>query len=900
MLFVPCRAALVTGLVLVGLALTLLTGCGSDSSKRRGQASAVPQALVTVQAGQPGRRVPFGFLGLSFEYRSVEDYAGTDPSALNPVFVALVRNLVPGQAPVLRIGGDTADRTWWPTPGLARPPGVRFAITDRWLAVTRALADALRARVIFGLNLEADSPPLAAAEAAALINAIGPGATRALELGNEPDLYGTFPWYRTPSGQHVTGRRPGYDMAGLIGDFTRFSAALPAAVLAGPSLGGLGWTRDLGRFLAAEPRVGLVTLHRYPLQRCYTPRSSPRYPTLGHLLSSAASIGLADSFAPYAAVARAHGLSLRIDELNSVSCGADPAVSDTFASALWALNTLFEMVRVGIHGVNVHTFPGAGYELFQVSDSHGRWEARVAPEYYGLTLFARAAPAGSRLLEVSQGRHATLHVWATRSENGTIQVLAVNTGAVARPLSVKIAGARPGEATVQSLTAPSVSSSGGVRLAGQTFASPTFTGLFAGAPQTFTLSPVDGRYALRLSAGSAALLVFAPAASPPPDKMSALPDLLIYGDTIRHAELRHELPLAVPDPLLYAEIGGGRHVVASSLEHARIAEVDGGLDVHGLEEYGFDELVLSSTPRDEAQLTVMVRACHALGLNGAAVPAEFPIELADGLRAAGIELIVDRELFADRRRVKSEAELAGIRRAQTAAEAGMRAAAALLRRAEPNQGRLIADGEPLTSERVREAIKEAVVRAGASPGDELIVAHGAQGASGHEFGSGPIRPGEPVIVDLWPRDPESACFADMTRTFVVGEAPDELRRYHELTRESLARSLAVVRAGAEGREIHRVSCEPYEQAGLPTVLSKVPGQMLDEGFYHSLGHGVGLQVHEAPTLGRAPDRLVAGDVVTLEPGCYRPGFGGCRLEDLVIVTENGAELLTDFPYDLEP
>jgi Xaa-Pro aminopeptidase len=210
------------------------------------------------------------------------------------------------------------------------------------------------------------------------------------------------------------------------------------------------------------------------------------------------------------------------------------------------------------------------------------------------------------------------------------------------------------------------------------------------------------------------------------------------------------------------------------------------------------------------------------------------------------------------------------------------------------------DGEPLTSERVRDAVKEAVTRAGASPGDELIVAHGAQAASGHEFGSGAIQPGESVIIDLWPRDPESACFADMTRTFVVGEAPDELRRYYELTREALKNSIAAVRAGADGREIHRISCRPYEQAGLPTVLTKQPGQILDEGYYHSLGHGVGLEVHEAPTLGRAEDLLVAGDVITLEPGCYRPGFGGCRLEDLVVVTEDGAEVLTDFPYDLEP
>ncbi|MBV8953225.1 MAG: aminopeptidase P family protein [Solirubrobacterales bacterium] len=381
--------------------------------------------------------------------------------------------------------------------------------------------------------------------------------------------------------------------------------------------------------------------------------------------------------------------------------------------------------------------------------------------------------------------------------------------------------------------------------------------------------------------------------------MRSMPDVLICGDTVRHAELRHELPLVVPDPFLYAKAAGQRHVIVASLERARVA-APGGLHVHAYEEFGYDELVLGGAERSAAVLEVMVRACRSLELESATVPAEFPLELADRLRDAGVELTVDRTLFEARRRVKSEAELAGIRRAQAAAEAGMGAAAELLRHAEPDGDGLRADGEPLTCERVRDAIRDAVARAGGTAGDDLIVSHGAQTASGHEMGFGPIQAGEPVVVDLWPRDPASACFADMTRTFVVGKVPDELRRYHELTREALARSLAAVRSGAAGREIHRISCEPYEQAGLPTQLSKKPGQVLEEGYFHSLGHGVGLEVHEAPALGRAPDLLVAGDVITLEPGCYRPGFGGCRLEDLVLVTEEGAEVLTDYPYDLDP
>jgi hypothetical protein len=451
--------------------------------------------------------VPFGFLGLSLEYRAVEAYAGSDPRALDPVFERLVRNLVPGQAPVLRIGGDSADRTWWPTPGLVRPQGIKYTITRRWLAVTRALADALRARLVFGLNLEAGSPSLAASEAHALLAGVGPRRLRAFELGNEPDLYASFPWYRTPGGRHVTGRPSGYDVSSLIADWTRFAAFLPRRGLAGPSLGAPRWTMRLGSFLTAEPRVGMVTLHRYPLQLCYTSRHSPRYPTIGHLLEPGSSIGLADSFASYATIANERGLPLRIDELNSVSCGADPAVSDTFASALWALDTLFEMVRVGIHGVNVHTFPGAGYELFRIGRANGRWQAAVAPEYYGLLLSARAAPAGSRMLQVSGAASGAVRTWATRARDGTIRVVMVNSGARARRMSAGVTGARLGGAVLQWLSAPDARARTGVSLGGQSFGPRTLTGTLPGSPRTIALTPERGRYAVTLPATTAAMLV---------------------------------------------------------------------------------------------------------------------------------------------------------------------------------------------------------------------------------------------------------------------------------------------------------------------------------------------------------------------------------------------------------
>lgn len=507
MVFVRRRAVLLVAAVLVALALTRAGG------SRPGRANPYPgerATAITVQARQSERVVPFGFLGLSLEYSSIEPYAGTDPRALDPVFVQLVRNLVPGQTPVLRIGGDSTDRWWWPTAGLSRPPGVKHDITPRWLEVTGALARALRARLMLGLNLEADSPQLAAVEARALIHGLGARAIRALELGNEPDLYATFPWYRTASGRHVTGRPPSYDMSALIADYSAFAAALPRKPLAGPSLGAPKWTRQLGRFLAAEPRVGLVTLHRYPLQLCYTARRSSRYPTVSHLLEPASSIGLADSFAPYVPIARARGLSVRIDELNSVSCGADPTVSKTFASSLWALDTLFEMLRVGVHGVNIHTFPGAGYELFELRHAGGNWQATVEPEYYGLLMFAQAAPPGANLERVDGAASGAVRTWATRALDGTVRIALVNTGPQARTLSLGVAGEQVGEGTLERLTAPSVRAHAGVTFGGRSFGARTTTGLLGGAPRSSIVTPVRGRYAVALPAYSAALLVLSP------------------------------------------------------------------------------------------------------------------------------------------------------------------------------------------------------------------------------------------------------------------------------------------------------------------------------------------------------------------------------------------------------
>ena len=178
-------------------------------------------------------------------------------------------------------------------------------------------------------------------------------------------------------------------------------------------------------------------------------------------------------------MAHSHHVPLRVDEMNGVSCGGQAGVSNVFASSLWSLDTLFAMARAGVAGINVHTVPGHINEVIGVSQVHGQWQAVVHPEYYGLMMFAQAAPAGSQLLRITGNGSSGLTAWATRAPDGHVRVVLINRGSRARTAVVRIPSAS-GPATVERLQAPSLDSTTGVTLGGQTFGAATSTGLLAG------------------------------------------------------------------------------------------------------------------------------------------------------------------------------------------------------------------------------------------------------------------------------------------------------------------------------------------------------------------------------------------------------------------------------------
>ena len=463
--------------------------------------------LLDVAPTPVSRPIPAGFIGLSVEYPSSLAYSGNRPGAPNSTFIKLVQELNPSGSPIIRFGGDTTDWTWWPTRGVKRPPGIRYALTRRWLAVTRATARALDARLILGINLEADRATVARGEAQAFLNGIGRSLIMGFELGNEPEVYGRLGWYTTQAGIRVPGRPARYDLGSYLIDYAAISSALPRNVpLVGPASGSSGWMTALSRYLAGNPRVRIVTFHRYPLHRCFTAPGASTYPTISNLLAPRSSRVPGFSLQAAVRVAHAHGLVLRADELNSVSCGGARGVSDTFASALWALDTLFNMAAAGVDGVNIHTFNKALYEPFSFTRARGVWLAHVEPMYYGLLMFARAAPPGSRLLATSRAPSQAFRVWAVQAPDGTARVTLINDSPTrSLVLAVRPAGAS-GAATVWRLTAPALASRTDVTIAGQTFGATSTTGELTGSYKSSALQPIQHRYVVELPPGSAALL----------------------------------------------------------------------------------------------------------------------------------------------------------------------------------------------------------------------------------------------------------------------------------------------------------------------------------------------------------------------------------------------------------
>ena len=378
--------------------------------------------------------------------------------------------------------------------------------------------------------------------------------------------------------------------------------------------------------------------------------------------------------------------------------------------------------------------------------------------------------------------------------------------------------------------------------------------------------------------------------------------LLVIGAPQHDATAYHLSGFLAPDPVIFLRAAGKRYLAVSALEYGRaekVAPVD--------ELLSFDELDLTRLARElksgaRAFAAATANLLQKLGIESSPVivPPHFGVAYADELRTRGVKIEPDGRLFADLRRVKTQEEISHIEKAQRALEEACAYAAGILEEADiAGDGTLRWREETLTSELLRSEIDVELLRRGCVADEGTITAGGAQAADPHERGSGPLKAGETIILDIFPRAQKSRYYADMTRTFVKGEPDDELQNMYDAVLEAQETALSMIRAGVNGRDVHDKVSEILHEKGYKTAKhDQKPGEPLTEGFFHGTGHGVGLEVHEAPRLSTVDEELRAGDVVTVEPGLYQPGMGGVRIEDLVVVTEDGCRNLTRSPKEL--
>jgi hypothetical protein len=470
---------------------------GTDPQK----AGPSTQTELTIRPHETMRDIPRSFFGFSTEYWTLP---------VDERHIAIYRRVisqlhVPGDGPfVPRVGGDSSDHTFY-DPRLRRLPTWAFDLTPTFVARTARVVRELRLHVILDLNLVTSTPRLAGGWAKEAEAVMPRGSIIGFEIGNEPDLYNRTFWLATTKDDQFGGRilPDGITPTSYAASFNSYAHVLarvaPHVPLVAPALadpyGGVNWISTL--LAGPHPGLGVISGHRYPYAACANP-GSPVYPTIDRVLSEHATAGMAQTIKPAVRLAKRAGLPFRLTELNSVTCGGLAGVSNTFATALWAPDAEFELMRAGAHAINLHAREFAINDpfTFDVSGMVAR------PLLYGLILFTRTLGPDSRLVTARLHTDSPhLKAWAVKVRADTLHVLMINKGP--KSLMVNLDIPATGPARVERLLAPSPGSPSSVTLGGQSL---DRDGIWVGTPQRETVRPVAHRYSLALTRYSAALL----------------------------------------------------------------------------------------------------------------------------------------------------------------------------------------------------------------------------------------------------------------------------------------------------------------------------------------------------------------------------------------------------------
>ena len=488
------------------VACALLAGVASGAPRgmvapRGAAASSTLPAQIAFSGGD--RRIPTSFFGLSLEYKELRTYLNSGVLFRRMLSIVRPRD---GSPMLLRIGGKSADHVWWETDD--RPPQWVTTLGEQWLSRLSGLVSRADLKVMLDLNLAVHSPTMAARFAKAAVQALPRASITGFEVGNEPDLYWRQPWLEkqrisTTSGdvpQHWTGNYSPIDYQRDYEAYARaVMAAAPGIPLGGPEIisSKADWLTVLSGLGRLTP--GFLSIHRYASSTCLPP-SSPHYPTIPLMLSDASSSGVARTTLGAVEFAHAIHTQLRLTEVNSISCGGNRGVANSFATALWTPDVLFELLNAGVDGINWHIRPSILNAPFNLDDG----KLVPLPELYGLAVFAQMTHGPARLVDttVSASAGLDLKAWTVR-RGGTSNVLLINKGRRDAQVTVPAPSGVRGAAIVRRLQAPRIGSATGVRFAGRRIGS---DGLWHGQENDERVAARGGSYSVTVPAYSAAMV----------------------------------------------------------------------------------------------------------------------------------------------------------------------------------------------------------------------------------------------------------------------------------------------------------------------------------------------------------------------------------------------------------
>ena len=364
--------------------------------------------------------------------------------------------------------------------------------------------------------------------------------------------------------------------------------------------------------------------------------------------------------------------------------------------------------------------------------------------------------------------------------------------------------------------------------------------------------------------------------------------ILLVGDSVSDTNLFYQTHFLAGDRFVYLETGRQKMLVTTRLEEGRAQKESIVREIRTFEDYGYRDLLRQLNDPHRAFNAMLLRILEDATVVQVTVEASFPALYADHLRDSGIAVDIEPLLFRDERRCKTPEELAAIEQAQRVTEHAAARAIEMIEQSEDHHGTLYWDGAVLTSERVRAELDIVLIGDDMDTSSSAIVAGGPGAADPHWTGAGPLKSHEAIVLDVSPRSRRARYYADITRTVVKGSPGRQLQSMYDAVLRAQEAALAQIRAGANGRHVHGAVEAIFEAAGFE---GEGPGPR----FIHTTGHGVGLNVHEPPSLGLIDIELIENDVVTVEPGLYNPAIGAVRIEDLVVVTRDGYRNLTTFP-----